>query len=127
MHCNGRWFDIPLLAIEFDLIDSVWKELAALREELECKQAVDIIQDSKRLVLEIEYSSWEESVVAIINFGNKWAEFFVGCRRNAVFPLLMQVEERSAVSRDRSEAEEQLLAEELFATKVTSWWMTSPH
>jgi hypothetical protein len=88
MHCNGRWFDIPLLAIEFDLIDSVWKELAALREELECKQAVDIIQDSKRLVLEIEYSSWEESVVAIINFGNKWAEFFVGCRRNAVLSLL---------------------------------------
>ena len=48
------------------------------------------------------------------------AEFFVGCRRNAVFPLLMQVEERSAVSRDRSEAEEQLLAEELFATKATT-------
>ena len=108
MHCNGRWFDIPLLAIEFDLIDSVWKELAALREELECKQAVDIIQDSKRLVLEIEYSSWEG------------AEFFVGCRRNAVYPLLMQAEERSAVSRDRSEAEEQLLAEELFATKATT-------
>ena len=66
------------------------------------------------------------SVVAIINFGNEWAEFFVG-RRNAVFPLLMQAEERSAVSQDRSEAEQQLLAEELFATKATTWWMTSPH
>ena len=49
-----------MLASDFDLIESVWKELAALREELECKQAVDIIQDSARLAVEIEYGSWED-------------------------------------------------------------------